>query len=503
MVVRWPRLLNPTQLSQIIRQQKNPLTALEIFNEAKTKFPDYRHNGPVYATMINILGTSGRFYEMKQVIEEMKADSCECKDAVFAGIFKIYAKAGLLNDAVSLYNSLPQFNCVNWTSAYNTLLQIMLKESKLENFISLLMEQSHGWAIKSRMGSLNMLMDALCRINCSDLALQVFQEMNHHCCFPDRESYKILMTGLCREGKLDEATHLLYAMLWRVSQKGCGEDIVIYRTLLNALCENGQVNEALDILGKVLRKGLKAPKSRCKIIDLDQLRDTDDLERSKLLINEALVKGAIPSSTSYTSVATDLYLEGKISEANQVVDEMQKRGFHPSLRLYEAKVTALCKEGRVDEAGTVVKDEMPKNNCVPNSRVYSIAISGFCNQGKSDLAIEFLEMMDKQKGAAPDKDTLSVMVDGLCRDGRFAEAGKIVEKMLIKSCWPRADTFSALIRGLCSTGRMYEAVVWLEEMISQAKLPDSSVWSVLVASVCCNEPQIRDPVDFIDILRKC
>ncbi|KAK9713631.1 hypothetical protein RND81_06G041200 [Saponaria officinalis] len=503
MVVRWPRLLNPTQLSQIIRQQKNPLTALEIFNEAKTRFPNYRHNGAVYATMINILGTTGRFYEMKQIIEEMKADSCECKDAVFAGIFKIYAKAGLLNDAVSLYQSLPQFNCVNWTAAYNTLLQIMLKESKLENFCSLLLEQSHGWAIKSRLGSLNMLMDALCQINRSDLALQVFQEMNHHCCFPDRESYKILMTGLCREGRLDEATHLLYAMLWRISQKGCGEDIVIYRTLLNALCDNGQVSEALDILGKVLRKGLKAPKSRSKIIDLDQFRDTDDLERAKLMINKALVKGAIPSSTSYTSVATDLYLEGKISGANEVVDEMLKRGFRPSLRLYEAKVTALCKDGRADEAGTVIKDEMLKNNCVPNSRVYSIVVKGFCNHSKSDLALRFLEMMEKQKGAAPDKDTLGVIVDGLCRDGRFVEASKITEKMLSKSCWPGTETFSALIRGLCSTGRIYEAVVWLEEMISQAKLPDSSVWSVLVASVCCNEPQFRHRVDVIDLLRNC
>ncbi|KAH9606706.1 hypothetical protein KSS87_003771 [Heliosperma pusillum] len=503
MVVRWPRLLNPTQLSQIIRQQKNPLTALEIFNEAKTRFPNYRHNGAVYATMINILGSSNRFYEMKQVIEVMKSDSCECKDSVFAGIFKMYAKAGMLNDAVSLYKSLPEFNCVHWTASFNTLLQIMLKESKLENFYHLLMEESHGWAIKSRMGSLNMLMEALCQINRSDLASEVFQEMNHYCCFPERESYKILMRGLCREGKLDEATHLLYAMLWRISQKGCGEDIVIYRTLLDSMCENGQVNEAIEVLGKVLRKGLRSPKSRRKIIDLDQLRDIDDVECAKLLINEALVKGAVPNSASYSSMAIDLYIEGKISEANKVLDEMRKRGFQPSLRLFEAKVTALCKDGRVDEAGTVIEEEMLKRDCVPDSRVYSVVVKGFCSKGKSDSAIRFLEMMDKQKGATPDKETLSVMVDGLCLDGRFEEASKIMEKMLSKSYWPRVETFNVLIRGLCSTSRVYEATVWLEEMISQSKPPDSSAWSALVASVCCSEPQIRHQVEVVDLLRKC
>ena len=144
MVVRWPRLLNPTQLAQIIRHQKNPCTALQIFNEAKSKYPDYRHNGAVYATMINILGSSGRFGEMKQVIERMINDSCECKDAIFAGIFKTYAEVGMLDDAVSLFKTLPQFNCVGWTTSFNTLLQIMVKESRLEAFYRLFKEIFFG-----------------------------------------------------------------------------------------------------------------------------------------------------------------------------------------------------------------------------------------------------------------------------------------------------------------------------------------------------------------------
>lgn len=500
MVVRWPRLLNPTQLSQIIRQQKNPLTALEIFNEAKSKYPTYRHNGPVYASLINILGSSGRFYEMKQVIEEMKQDSCECKDTVFVSVFKTYAKAGLLDDAVSLFKSLPEFNCVNWTASFNTLLQILMNESKLETFYQLLMEKSFGWEVKSKIGPLNLLMDAFCRINRSDLALQVFQEMDHNCCYPDRESYKILMRGLCQDGRLNEATHLLYAMLWRISQKGCGEDIVIYRTLLDSLCDNGQVNEAVEILGKVLRKGLKAPKSRSKLKDLDQLRDSEDTRHVKLLINEALTRGAIPSLASYTSMATDLYSEGKIYEANKLLDEMRERGFRPTLRIYEAKVAALCRAQRVEEAGKVIEEEMLKKDCVPNSQVYNIVVKGFCAEGKLDLALRFLEKMDRQKGCAPDKETFGVIVDGLCRVGKFVKAGKILEKMLSSSYWPRGETFSGLITGLCSINRTYEAVVWLEQMISQGNVPESYILSALVASVISSSEMDRVQIGLLDQL---
>ncbi|KAL2895680.1 hypothetical protein RDABS01_000678 [Bienertia sinuspersici] len=484
MVVRWPRLLNPTQLSMIIRQQKNPSTALKIFNEARLKYPDYRHNGAVYATMINLLGSSGCFNEMKEVIEQMKDDSCECKDAVFAGIFKTYAKVGLLDDAVSLFRALPQFNCVGWTASFNTLLQIMVNESRLETFYRLFKENSSGLAIKSKIGSLNLLMDALCQIKRSDLALEVFQEMNYHCCYPNRESYRILMKGLCQDGRLHEATHLL---MW--------EDIVVYRILLDSLCEDKQINKALEILGKLLRKGLKAPKSRWKLADLSHLRDTEDVEQAKVLINQALIKGAIPSSASYTSVLTDLFSEGNIVEANKVLDEMREKGFRPSLRIYESKVAALCRVSRAEEAGKVIEEEMLKKDCVPNSEVYKIVVKGFCDEGKLDMAVKFLEKMDRQKGCSPDKEVFSAVVDRFCRDGKFVEASKIMEKMLSKSFWPESHTFNLVISGLCSSNRVYEAVMWLEEMVSQGKVPESCIWRVLVASVSCNTQNILDYVN--------
>ncbi|CAK8564156.1 unnamed protein product [Lathyrus sativus] len=171
MSIRWPRLLNPTQLSQIIRTQNNPLKALEIFNIAKSKYPKHSHNGPVYATMIAILGSSSRLKEMSDLIDQMKQDSCECKDSVFVSAIKTYAKQGLVDEAISLYKKIPQFNCVNWTQSFNTLLEIMVNEGKLEDAYGLFVESSCGWEVNSRVRALNLLMYALCRKSRSDSAL--------------------------------------------------------------------------------------------------------------------------------------------------------------------------------------------------------------------------------------------------------------------------------------------------------------------------------------------
>ncbi|KAL9668588.1 hypothetical protein QQ045_006124 [Rhodiola kirilowii] len=484
MPVRWPRILTPTQLGQIIREQKNPLTALHLFKEAEVRYPNYRHNGPVYGTMINLLGSSGRITEMKEVIDKMKLDSCELKDEVFVGAIRTYARVGFLDEAVSLFKNLPQFNCVNWTKSFNTLLELFINESKLDVAHKLFIENSCGWEVKHRLRSLNLLMAALCRHNRSDLALHVFQEMNYQCCSPNRDSYKILMKGLCENGLLNEATHLLYSMFWKISQKGSGEDIVIYRTLLDALCDNGQVKEALEILGKVLRKGLKAPNKCRRLIDIyTGCKPSDeDVERVKALINEALITGSIPSSISYSSMAIDLYAEGKIPEANQVFMEMQSKGFKPSTKMYQAKAIALCVAGRIQEAEGVV-DQMLEMNIVPTVKIYNIVIQGLCNHGKSTSAAGYIDKMSKQIGCVANKDTFDALVEGFCQEQKFIEASSVLEKMVGSSFRPSSETFSTLIRGLCLSGRRYEAVMWLEEMVSRGEvpLPEVSLWQLLVS----------------------
>ena len=36
---------------------------------------------------------------MRDVIEQMKEDSCECKDSVFVSVIKTYANVGLVDEA--------------------------------------------------------------------------------------------------------------------------------------------------------------------------------------------------------------------------------------------------------------------------------------------------------------------------------------------------------------------------------------------------------------------
>ncbi|XP_051150367.1 pentatricopeptide repeat-containing protein At1g05600 [Andrographis paniculata] len=483
MCVRWPRLLSPTHLSQLIRRQKNPLTALDLFNEAQTRYPSYRHNGPVYATMINILRSSGRIIEMKEVVNRMKEDLCPCRDSVIAGVIETYMDAGMVEDAISLFKSLPEFNCVNYTRSFHTLLEKLVRDSKLETCCQLFVEHCRGWEISSRMYSLNLLMDVLCRMRRSDLAIRVFQEMGNQWCDPGRETYRILMRGLCNDGRLSDATQLLFLMFGRISRKGCGADVSIYRMLLEALCDNGDVDEAVEILGKILRRGLRVPKRYFKQLDKTQFR----VEDVKSLINEALIRGGVPSSDSYRAMAVDLYSEGNIVGGDNVLDEMREKGFRSSPQIFEAKIAALFAAGEVDRAVECVRNDMIENGCVPTVRVHNAVVKGLCDAGESARAVRYFGTMSKQVGIVPDRETYVYLVDGLCCDGDYAEASRVMDKMVMSSFWPSDEMYTKVIRGLCSTGKTFTAAVFLEEMIGQGKIPAASVWCSLVSSVVCRE----------------
>ena len=71
--------------------------------------------------------------------------------------------------------------------------------------------------MKSRFHGLNLLLDALCQRNRSDLATKSSKRRN-------KDSCRILMKGMCEDGRLNVATHLLCSTFWRISQRGSGEE---------------------------------------------------------------------------------------------------------------------------------------------------------------------------------------------------------------------------------------------------------------------------------------
>ncbi|XP_020083840.1 pentatricopeptide repeat-containing protein At1g05600 isoform X1 [Ananas comosus] len=358
--------------------------------------------------------------------------------------------------------------------------------------MDVLLESSRRSDVAVELGpeTLDLVVSALCRrLRRPDLALSAALPASRGLCFsPDRRTYRTLVKSLCDAGMLDEATHLVYSMLSRISQRGCDADVAAYRALLEALCAAGRGADAEAVLGKVLKKGLRAPRRR-RAFRTPELAGKS-LEEARRVIDEALVVGGVESLASYEAMAGDLYEEGMFERADKVFDEMCQRGFRPPVSMYDAKITALCGDGRADDAVKVLEVEMAEKNCVPTVRTYNLVMKGLCQEGKSLKAVRYLKRMDKQVGCVANKETYEILANGLCSEGRSPEAAQVLDRMLKWHHRPESATFGSLIKGLCSLGRRYEAILWLEEMIGHGRAPPDCVWASLVSMVTRCKPRL-------------
>ncbi|XVF82989.1 hypothetical protein PTKIN_Ptkin16aG0096800 [Pterospermum kingtungense] len=458
--MKTPKPISPFRLSSLLRSQKDPTLAFKLFKnpnpELSPTVKPFRYSLLCYDLIINKLGRAKKFEEMEQILHQLKNDNrLVPEEIIFCNVMKYYGQARLHEQAVQVFDEMPQYRCQRTIKSVNSLLFALLSCKKFDEMKELL----KGMEKYARPDTCtyNISIHACCLYGCLDDAWSLFDEMYRKGLKPDKVTFGTLINGLCIEKKIKEAFRLKGDM---ITIHGVYPNARLYGMMIKGLCEVGEFDLAFRLKKEMVRNKLKL---------------YPDL---------------------YTTFISRLCKAGKLEEALGVLEEMDLNGIKPDSNSYNAMINGFCNAKDFDSAYRVLKD-MAEKGCKPTVVSYNALIGGLCKDGRCSEANDLFEDMPRQ-GCKPDALSYRMLFDGLRGGSQLKEASFILDEMIFKGFVPHPASSCEFVSGLCQKGSM-ELLFRVLNCLAKGNAIDQDTWLMVISSVC-QEDELSSASRLLDAL---
>ncbi|KAI7985033.1 putative pentatricopeptide repeat-containing protein [Camellia lanceoleosa] len=278
--------LLPKHVAAVVKYQKNPLRALEMFNSVRNE-EGFRHNLLTYKRMIEKLGFHGEFEAMERVLAELRMNvENSLLEGVYIGAMRSYGRKGKVQEAVDVFERMDFYNCYPSVQSYNAIMNILVEYGTRRPHIALRLLKnipSHGCELNAvayctvasgfyeenfrveayelfdemlRNGicpaTYNIMIHAFSEKLQMDMSQKLFHEMIDNGCPPDNYTYRVMIDGFCKTDNVDSG----YKFLLDKIEKGFIPALTTFGRVINSLCLKHKVREAVGIVHLMVRKGI-------------------------------------------------------------------------------------------------------------------------------------------------------------------------------------------------------------------------------------------------------
>ncbi|KAK7313152.1 hypothetical protein VNO77_37614 [Canavalia gladiata] len=454
-----PKPISPFRLSSLLRSQKDPSLAFQLFlNPNPNPNPNdprpFRYSLLSYDLIITKLGRAKMFPQMEQVLQLLQRQTrFQIPEPLFCHVISFYGRARLPARAIRMFLSIPSFRCTRTLKSFNSLLHALL--------------------------------------TCHDFhTMEQFLSRVHEFGTPDACTYNILINACSLRGDAERALELFDEMRTR----GVRPNVVTFGTLINLLCKNSRLREAVKVKEDMEMIFKLKPnayvytnliKGVCEIGEFDwAFRMKDEMVRNNLRLDVVV----------YNTLISVLFKAGKKKEGFRVLEEMRKGGCKPDSVTCNVLIGEFCREGNFEEAYRVL-DGM--EGVKPDVFGYNVVIGWLCKEGKWKEANDLFQDMPRRR-CIPDVVTYRTLFDGLCRWKQFAEAGLVLEEMIFKGFVPLSRSLNEFFCGLCHEGH-FELLLTVLSGLGRGSFCNEDIWKTVVSLVCKSE-KLPEPFELFDAL---
>ncbi|XP_021769765.1 putative pentatricopeptide repeat-containing protein At1g53330 [Chenopodium quinoa] len=443
---------SPFRLSALLRQQKDPKLALNLFLNPNSNNKPYPYSLLSYDLIITKLGRAKMFDELELILSKLKLETrFTPTEIIFCNVITYYAQARLPERALHVFDEIPSFRCPRTVKSLNTLLNGLLicrEFDKLERvFVGI------DWFASPDVCSYNIMINSYRVRNDMESAWKMFDEMRERRVRPNEVTFSTLITGLCASLKVKEALRLKKDMtrVYNVEPT-----FYVYASLIKGFCEIKELNLAFKLKDEMLEKNVEV------------------------------------DSAIYTTLISGLFKVGRKDEVVVVLEEMKRIGCLPNTVTYNALISGYCAEKRFDLALEVL-NEMEGKTCKPDVISYNVLIKAYFNEGKIREATDLFEDMPR-RGCKPDVVSYRIVVQGLLSGMKLKEVAFILDEMVFKGYAPHLLTVNKFMNLLCEEGDL-ELLFEVVNILAKGNYIDTNSWTLAVSAISSN----YELLDFHDV----
>ncbi|CAL5341372.1 unnamed protein product [Camellia sinensis] len=463
----------------LVRNGK-PLEAQLILKEMAKK--GIEPNVYSYNIVMDGLCKNGMFADARMVMGLMRGSGVPPDAVTYSTLLHAYCRKGKVLEANNILHEMGRSSCYPTRHTCNILLHSLWKKgnvSEAENLLQKMKERDYGLDTVT----CNIVIDGLCKSGKVDKAIKIVSEMwshgsdalgdlgnsfigilddgnNRKKCLPDLVSYSIIINGLCKAGRLDEAKKKFIEMMG----KNLYPDSVIYNTFIDSFCKNGKISSAFRVLKDMEKKGCNKSLQTYNSLILG-LGGKNQIFEMYGLMDEMKEKGVSPNVCTYNNMISCLCDIGRIEDATSLLNEMLQRGISPNISSFGFVIKASSKAGEFGVAREVF--DIARSICGHKEALYSLMFNELLAGGDVLGAKALLEAaLDRyfDIGSFLYKD----LIDSLCKDENLEGASDILKKMIYNGYGFDPASFMPVIDGLGERGNKREADELAEKMLEMA-----------------------------------
>ncbi|XP_059636379.1 pentatricopeptide repeat-containing protein At5g18475 [Cornus florida] len=441
---RKPKFISHESATNLIKRERDPQRALEIFNLVSDQ-KGFNHNNATYATILHKLAQFRKFQAIDAILHQMTYETCKYHEGIFLNLMKHFSKASLHEKVLEMFYAIqPIVREKPSLKAISTCLNLLVESNQVDLARTFLLNSKRNLNLNPNTCIFNILIKHHCKNGDLESAFEVVEEMKRSkISYPNLITYSTLVGGLCARGRFQDAIDLFEEM---VSKDKILPDVLTYNVLINGFCRGGKVDRARKVMEFMKRNGCH------------------------------------PNIFNYSTLMNGLCKEGRLQETEEVFNEMKKAGLKPDAVGYTTLINSFCRAGKIDEAMELLK-EMKENKCKADVVTFNVVLGGLCREGRFQEALVMIERLPYE-GVFLNKASYRIVLNFLCKEGELGKATELLFLMLGRKFLPHFATSNELLVRLCETGKAVDAGMALLGLVEMGFKPEPTSWSILVELIC-------------------